>query len=111
MVMGDLFFDPTSSTMRPGLSILGPILVIPHHERSGPSWAERLQSLAPDAKLLGIDEYTGIIDDAEIGGWCVHGGGEAVVYQENGQTRYRGGQVIPFSQLPPPRVDPENLTW
>ena len=111
MVLGDLFYDPTTSMLRTGLSILGPILVIPHHEKSGPSWAERLQSLAPDAQLLGLDEFTGIIDDAETGGWKVHGGGEAVVYQDDGKKRYRGGQVIPFSQLPPPRVDRKNLKW
>lgn len=111
MVLGDLFYDPTTSTMRTGLSILGPILVIPHHEKSGPSWAEKLQSMAPDAQLLGLDESTGIIDDAETGVWKVHGGGEAVVYKNGEQKRYRGGQTIPFSQLPPPRVDRENLKW
>ena len=106
MVLGDQFYDPTTSTILPGLSILGPILVIPHHEKSGASWAQRLQSLAPDAQLLGLDEYTGIIDDAEAGGWNVYGSGEAVVYLNGGQKSYRGGQVISFSQLPPPRVDP-----
>ena len=106
MVMGDQFYDPTTSRILPGLSLLGPILVIPHHEKSGPSWAARLQSLAPDAQLLGLDEYTGIINDAEIGGWNVYGSGEAVVYLDDGQKRYHGGQVIPFGQLPPPRVDP-----
>ena len=111
MVLGDLFYDPTCSTMLPGLSILGPILVIPHHEKSGLTWAERLQSLAPDAQLLGLDECTGIIDDPEVEGWSVHGSGEAIVYLNGGQKSYHGGQVIPFSQLPPPRVDPENTTW
>lgn len=111
MVLGDLFYDPTSSTMLPGLSILGPILVIPHHQKSGPAWAGRLKSLAPDAQLLGLDECTGIIDDAEKGGWSVHGGGEAVVYHDNGQKSYRDGQVIPFSQLPAPRIDGKNFAW
>ncbi len=111
MVLGDVFYDPTTSTMLPGLSMLGPTLIIPHHERSGPSWAAHMQSLAPKAQLLGLDESTGIIDDAETGGWTVYGGGEAVVYLNSGHYRYRSGQVIPFSQLPPPRVDRENQTW
>ncbi|RZW26097.1 MAG: hypothetical protein EX260_01805 [Desulfobulbaceae bacterium] len=111
MVLGDMFYDPGTSAMQPGLGLLGPILVIPHHERSGPAWVERMQSFAADAQLLGLDEFTGIIDDAENGGWTVYGGGEAVVYQGDGQNRYRGGQVISFSLLPPPRVDPENLKW
>jgi cyanophycinase len=110
MVLGNLFYDPTTASMQTGLSILGPVVVIPHHEKSGSSWAGRLQSLVPDAQLLGLDECTGIIDDGKTGGWTVHGGGEAVVYQGGEQYRYRDGQVIPFSQLPPP-VDPKNLTW
>lgn len=111
MVLGDLFYDPGTSRMLPGLGILGPVLVIPHHDRSGPSWTDRVQSLAPDSQLLGLDESTGIIDDAETGGWTVYGGGEVVLYLDGGQSRYRGGQVIPFSKLPAPRVDRENQTW
>ena len=111
MVLGDLFYDPSSSTVQPGLTMLGPTLIIPHHERSGPSWAARMQASVPEATLLGLDESTGIIDDAETGGWTVYGGGEAVVYLDGGHYRYRGEQVIPFSQLPAPRVDREKQTW
>ena len=111
MVLGDLFYDPISSTLLPGLGILGPVLIIPHHEKSGPWWSARMQSLAPEAQLLGLDESTGIIDDAETGGWTVYGGGQAVVYMDSGHYRYRSGQVIPFSQLPPPRVDRVIKSW
>jgi cyanophycinase len=108
MVLGDLFYDPGKSAVRPGLGLIGPVLVIPHHQRTGATWAARLQSLAPDLRLLGLDESTGIIDDAESKGWTVYGGGEAVVYLDGGQHCYRSGQVIPFTRLPPPRADPGN---
>lgn len=105
MVLGDLYYDPGTSTVRPGLGVIGPILVIPHHEKAGPSWASRLQGLAPESRLLGLDEHTGIIDDAASNGWIVYGVGEAVVYLSGTQYRYRAGQVISFARLPRPRVD------
>lgn len=105
MVLGDLYFDPGTSRLRTGLGVIGPTLVIPHHEKTGPAWAPRLQRLAPDALLLGLDESTGIIDDPTSDGWTVHGGGEATVYLNGTPLRYRAGQVIPFDQLPRPSVD------
>lgn len=105
MVLGDFYYDPETSTVRPGLGVIGSILVIPHHERIGLSWALRLRRLAPDSQLLGLDESTGIIDDIESNGWTVLGGGDAVVYLHGKQYRYRAGQVIPFARLPRPCVD------
>ena len=111
MVLGELFYDPAGSTLRPGLGVIGSTLVIPHHERAGPPWAARLATIAPEALLLGLDESTGIIDDADAEGWTVYGGGGAVVYRDRQLHRFRSGEVIPFSQLPPPRVDRENHPW
>ena len=111
MVLGDLFYDPETSVVRPGLGVLGLTLVVPHHEQIGPSWAARLATLAPDSLLLGLDESTGIIDDAGTEGWTVYGGGEAAIYLHGLPQRFRAGEVIPFSLLPPPRVDRENHPW
>ncbi len=111
MVLGELFYDPAASKLRPGLGLIGSTLVIPHHERSSSSWAPRLESLAPDSLLLGLDESTGIIDDTDTGGWTVYGEGEAVVYLEGQLQRFSSGGVIPFDLLPPPRVDRQNSPW
>ena len=111
MVLGERFYDPAASTIRPGLRVIGSTLVIPHHERMGPTWASRLETLAPGSLLLGLDESTGIIDDAGNEGWTVYGGGEAVVYVDGQQFRFRAGQVIPFTRLPPPHVDREHHPW
>lgn len=111
MVLGEHFYDPAASTLRPGLGLIGSTLVIPHHERNGTSWAPRLESLAADSLFLGLDESTGIIDDADIGGWTVYGEGEAVVYLEGQRQRFSNGGVIPFDLLPPPRVDRQKPPW
>ena len=111
MVLGERFYDPAGAALRPGLGLIGSTLVIPHHERSGSSWVPRLGALAPDSVLLGLDESTGIIDDADTGGWTVYGRGEAVVYLGGQPQRFSSGGVISFAMLPPPRVDRENPPW
>ena len=63
--------------------------MLPHHERSGRSWASRLKDLPADTLLLGIDEQTGVIDEGPPGTWRVYGKGAVTLYQEGTTTSER----------------------
>ena len=80
------------------------ICIIPHHDNTGFLWVKELRRLLPDYLLLGIDEQTGIINDSLSGGWTVYGGGTAVLYRHADFQRYPAGKIIPYSELPSPKL-------
>ncbi|MGE5141314.1 MAG: cyanophycinase [Rudaea sp.] len=86
MVLCEYYYDPDGGKVERGLGLVPLACVIPHHNRFGAGWAPRLASLLPDVVLIGIDEETGMIDDAPAGGWTVYGKGAV--------TLYRGGEKI-----------------
>jgi len=104
MVFCDNFYDPFSQKIEAGLTIMPGICIIPHHNSAGLFWVKRLHHLLPDALLLGIDEQTGIINDSPSGGWTVYGGGAAVLYRMNDSRRYPAGKIIPYAELPSPKL-------
>lgn len=85
MVLCEHYYDPYEGKLLDGLNLLGNICILPHHNRFGKSWASKLRSLISQATLLGIDEQTGMINDADDGAWTVYGAG--------GVTLYRGEQI------------------
>ncbi len=105
MVTCRKFYDPFTQKLAAGLNLMPGISIIPHHNAAGFSWVERLSHLLPDTLFLGIDEQTGIINDVPSGGWTVYGGGAAVLYLREGSRRYTAGTIIPFTELPSPKID------
>lgn len=89
MVMCEHYYDPSRSKVERGLNLVPNALVLPHHNTFGKSWAGSLKQLVPGVTLLGIDERTGMLNDAD-GQWSVHGGGEV--------TLYRGGSTVSFER-------------
>ena len=85
MVLSEYYYDPYEGKLLQGLNLLKNICILPHHNRFGKSWASKLRALIPQSTLLGIDEQTGIVNDASGGAWTVYGAGET--------TLYRGGQI------------------
>jgi cyanophycinase len=85
MVLCEHYYDPYEEKLLPGLNLLENICIMPHHNRFGKNWASKLRSLIPQSTLLGIDEQTGVINDALDEAWTVYGAGVV--------TLYRGAQI------------------
>ncbi|MBN1454231.1 MAG: Type 1 glutamine amidotransferase-like domain-containing protein [Anaerolineales bacterium] len=90
MVMCEHYYDPGRSKVEKGLNLVSNACVLPHHNTFGKSWAGKLKALLPGVTLLGIDEYTGILDEGED--WRVLGGGASTIYRGNDVERYENGQ-------------------
>lgn len=87
MVLCQHYFDPHSGKIQPGLNLLPGACVLPHHNRSGKNWAEKVRALLPEAVLVGIDERTGMINDGPGGGWQVYGAGAVTIYPLDGAVQ------------------------
>jgi len=95
MVMCQYYFDPSKAQVVEGLGFVPNACVLPHHNTFGKGWAGQLSKLLPNVVLLGIDERTGMLDDAEGGrktGWRVYGQGSVTLYRGGKPTVYRTGQ-------------------
>jgi len=94
MVLCQHYYDPYTQNLVSGLNLVPQACVIPHHNAFGKSWAPPLAALLPGVALVGIDEQTGMIDDAGAGQWNVYGKGAVTLYQD-GETRvYRPGDIF-----------------
>ncbi len=105
MILADHYYDPYSNKVKPGLGLLRGCCIIPHFRRFGARWQKLLTKALPEAILIGIDEYTGIIKDFPRGGWTVHGAGR--VYLGGGgrqMQRFRAGEGICYDALQVPRI-------
>ncbi len=83
MVLCGHYYDPYEKQLLPGLGLLSNCCVLPHHNNFGKRWVEPLSQLLPQATLIGIDEQTGILNDAS-GRWAVYGAGKVTLYR-NGE--------------------------
>jgi len=93
MVLCEHYYDPDEGKLLRGLNLLENICVLPHHNRFGKNWTSKLRSLIPQATLLGIDEQTGIINDALDGAWTVYGASAVTLYRgEQIEVHARGEQ-------------------
>lgn len=85
MVMCESYYDPGSKRIHGGLNFVPNSLLLPHHNTFGRSWVPQLTKKLPAATLIGIDEQTGMINNAENGAWTVYGRGSVTLYR-NGQV-------------------------
>lgn len=92
MVLCQSFYDPDSRQVCEGLDLLHNMVVLPHHNTFGKSWAAGLLSKLPGATLLGIDERTGLLDNGYGESWSVMGQGTATIYYHNGIKVYHSGE-------------------
>ncbi len=94
MVLCQHYYDPYTQVLVEGLNLLPESCVIPHHNTIGKSWASLLSTKLPGVTLIGIDEQTGMINDAAAGQWNVYGRGAVTLYGD-GETRvYHPGNVF-----------------
>ncbi len=94
MVMCEFYFDPSTERVHKGLNLVPNSLVLPHHYTFGKSWAPRLAKKIPDVTLIGIDEQTGMIDDAENNSWNVYGRGEVTIYRAGAAESHSTGKTF-----------------
>jgi cyanophycinase len=94
MVLCEHFFDPAAGRIRPGLNLIPGACVLPHHDRFGRHWAAPVRKQLPNALLIGIDEETGMLNDAPGGAWSVHGKGAVTVYGPHRQAVFAAGQRV-----------------
>jgi cyanophycinase len=80
MVLCEHYYDPYEKKLLRGLNLIPNTCVIPHHNNFGKTWANQLMQLLPGAILIGIDERTGIINDAN-GKWRIYGAGKVTIYR------------------------------
>lgn len=101
MVLCEYYYDPYEKKLLGGLNLIPNACVLPHHNQFGKTWAKRLRELLPNSILIGIDEQTGMIQNAshskDIGAthpfvWQVYGGGEVNVYGAESTIRYLRGE-------------------
>jgi cyanophycinase len=94
MVLCQHYYDPYTQNLVDGLNLVPQACVLPHHNAFGKSWAPRLADLLPGDMLVGIDEQTGMFDNAGADRWNVYGKGAVTLYKD-GETRvYRPGDIF-----------------
>ncbi len=95
MVLCEYYYDPYEDKLLHGLNLLENICILPHHNRFGKSWVSKLNSLIPQATLLGIDEQTGVINDVSDHVWTVYGAGVVTLYRDDQiEVHARGEQFL-----------------
>jgi cyanophycinase len=99
MVLGEWFFDPFQDRMDRGLCLLPNVCILPHHDRGGADGSRRLRRRLGGVLLVGIDERTGMINDAPSGGWTVYGRGGVTLYRPESTDEWPAGKVIPAGEL------------
>ncbi len=97
MVLCQYYSDPARGQVVEGLGLVPNSCVLPHHNTFGKGWASRLSTLLPNAVLLGIDERTGMLDDASTDrkrGWRVYGQGAVTLYRNGHATIYQVSETF-----------------
>jgi len=94
MVMCQFYFDPSPGRVHDGLNLIPNSLVLPHHNTFGKSWAPKLLQKILDVTLIGIDEQTGMLNNAENNTWNIYGAGEVTLYRNGNVETYKVGNVF-----------------
>ncbi len=94
MVLCEHYFNPSEGQLVAGLNLVPQACVLPHYNTFGKDWVDRLQTLLPEAILIGIDEFTGMIDDQPNGGWSIHGQGGVTLYQAGQVRQMKRGDTL-----------------
>ncbi len=99
MVLCEHYYDPYEKKILRGLNLIPNACVLPHHNNFGKAWANQLMQLLPNITLIGIDERTGMINDANDT-WQVYGAGKVTVYKNNQIEIHAQKDVFKFTNKP-----------
>ena len=92
MVLCEYYYDPATSQIAQGLKLVNHICILPHYSTSGKNWAPQLKKQLTDIILVGIDEETGVINNASQGNWQVYGKGKITLYHNNHIDEFSSNQ-------------------
>lgn len=95
MVMCEHYYDPYEKKLLRGLNLVPNACVLPHHNNFGKAWAGQLKQMLPESIFIGIDERTGMVNDAG-GEWGVYGAGEITLYRSGSSIGYGRGERFSF---------------
>ena len=96
MILCEWYFDPTVKEIKKGFGVLKDVILIPHHDTFGQSWHSLYFDKISDIRCIGIDEQTGMINQADRHQWTVYGKGEITLYLKTSMATYRTGQSFRF---------------
>jgi cyanophycinase len=96
MVLCEWYFDPAAKKIKKGFGILKDIILIPHHDTFGRSWYSLYFDKISEIRCIGIDEQTGIMNQADPHRWTVYGKGKVTLYLKMSIATYRTGQSFRF---------------
>ena len=96
MVLCELYFDPKDKKIMNGFGILKDVILIPHHDTFGRSWHSLYIDNISDIRCIGIDEQTGMINQADRHRWTVYGKGGVTLYLKTSIVSYKTGQSFRF---------------
>ena len=93
-LVGDPMVDPRGGAYTVGLGLVPNLAVFPYHGTAADHMRERsIDLLPPTAKLVGIDEETGLVRDRD-GKWRVYGAGVVTVYEGRAVREYASGDAV-----------------
>ena len=104
MVLCEYFYDPFEGRIERGLGLVPGICILPHHDSFGRKWYRKLTQFLPDVTLVGIDEETGVINDAPDGCWNIYGKGGVTIYSDSNIRTYQRGKSVPSTLIPKPQT-------
>lgn len=96
MVLCEWYFDPTAKEIKKGFGILKDVILIPHHDTFGQSWHSLYFDESSDVRCIGIDEQTGMINQADRHQWTVYGKSGITLYLKTSIETYNTGQSFRF---------------
>ena len=94
MVLCDFYHDPATARLHQGLGLVRGVCVLPHHESFGKDWAPLIRKNSARIIMVGIDEQTGLINDAEPHHWRVYGKGKVTLYENNSSRQFLARQEL-----------------
>lgn len=93
-VLCDPMVDPRGGAYTVGLGVVRNLAVFPYHGTAADHLRERSIDLLPsNATLVGVDEQTALVRDADAT-WRVAGVGHVTVYDADSSTPYDAGSTI-----------------
>jgi cyanophycinase len=96
MVLCEWYFDPVDKKIKNGFGILKNVILIPHHDTFGRSWHSLYVDIISDIRCIGIDEQTGMMNQADRHRWTVYGKGGVTLYLKTSVASYKTGQSFRF---------------
>jgi cyanophycinase len=92
MVLCEYYYDPVKSRVIQGLNLINRTCILPHHNTFGKDWVPQLKKQLADVIFVGIDEETGIINNAPKRKWQVCGKGKVTLYRDDHIEKYASDQ-------------------